>query len=243
MSEPLQQTLKDLDRAICESLHPKSEASRKGWPKFKAKDIGDGFRILRTVREDRKKRRGERHEGHRQARVHGFVLLTAGGFLARMATNTRLSMPRTISRMTKENVHTRQKAVVGVAESATGKGRLRHRPQSSGKVSPTYLPQPYRRERRGLARAAGLKARLSVASAPATIVFANENAIRARWPEGVCSSCRMRTARGVDRPKPGGLLDHAAAHAGAAAAEHDRAVVVVVAADVNHHGVVADFVE
>ena len=81
MSEPLQQTLKDLDRAICESLHSKSEASRKGWPKFKAKDIGDGFRILRTVREDRKKRRGERHEGHRQARVHGFVLLTAGRFL------------------------------------------------------------------------------------------------------------------------------------------------------------------
>ena len=45
MSQPLQQTLMDLDRAICESLHPKSEASRKGWPKFKAKDIGDGFRI------------------------------------------------------------------------------------------------------------------------------------------------------------------------------------------------------
>lgn len=45
MSQPLQQTLRDLDRAICESLHPKSEASRKGWPKFKAKDIGDGFRI------------------------------------------------------------------------------------------------------------------------------------------------------------------------------------------------------
>ena len=45
MSQPLQQALKDLDRAIADSLRPKSDSARKEWPKFKSKDIGDGFRI------------------------------------------------------------------------------------------------------------------------------------------------------------------------------------------------------
>ena len=45
MSQPLQQTLRDLDRAIRDSFRPKNDPARKGWPKFKAKDIGDGFRI------------------------------------------------------------------------------------------------------------------------------------------------------------------------------------------------------
>lgn len=45
MSQPLQQALKDLDRAIADSFRPKSDSARKEWPKFKSKDIGDGFRI------------------------------------------------------------------------------------------------------------------------------------------------------------------------------------------------------
>ena len=45
MSQPLQQALKDLDRAIADSFRPKSDPARKEWPKFKSKDIGDGFRI------------------------------------------------------------------------------------------------------------------------------------------------------------------------------------------------------
>lgn len=45
MSQPLQQALKDLDRAIADSFRPKSDSARKEWPKFKTKDIGDGFRI------------------------------------------------------------------------------------------------------------------------------------------------------------------------------------------------------
>ena len=45
MSQPLQQALRDLDRAIGDSFRPNSDPAHKGWPKFKAKDIGDGFRI------------------------------------------------------------------------------------------------------------------------------------------------------------------------------------------------------
>ena len=45
MSQPLQQTLRDLDRAVRDSFRPQNDAARKGWPKFKVKDIGDGFRI------------------------------------------------------------------------------------------------------------------------------------------------------------------------------------------------------
>ena len=45
MSQPLQQALKDLDRAIADSFRPKSDSAHKEWPKFKSKDIGDGFRI------------------------------------------------------------------------------------------------------------------------------------------------------------------------------------------------------
>ena len=44
-AQPLQQALLDLDRAISDSFRPKSDPAHKGWPKFKAKDIGDGFRI------------------------------------------------------------------------------------------------------------------------------------------------------------------------------------------------------
>ena len=45
MSQPLQQALRDLDRAIGDSFRPMSDPAHKGWPKFKAKDIGDGFRV------------------------------------------------------------------------------------------------------------------------------------------------------------------------------------------------------
>ena len=45
MSQPLQQALRDLDRAVRDSFRPKSDPAHKQWPKFKAKDIGDGFRI------------------------------------------------------------------------------------------------------------------------------------------------------------------------------------------------------
>lgn len=45
LSQPLQQALKDLDRAIADSFRPKSDPARKEWPKFNSKDIGDGFRI------------------------------------------------------------------------------------------------------------------------------------------------------------------------------------------------------
>ena len=45
MSQPLQQTLRDLDRAIKDSFRPKDDPARKQWPKFKARDAGDGFRI------------------------------------------------------------------------------------------------------------------------------------------------------------------------------------------------------
>ena len=45
MAQPLQQALLDLDRAISDSFRPKSDPAHKGWPKFKAKDIGDGFRF------------------------------------------------------------------------------------------------------------------------------------------------------------------------------------------------------
>ena len=45
MSQPLQQTLRDLDKAIRDSFRPKDDPARKEWPKFKARDAGDGFRI------------------------------------------------------------------------------------------------------------------------------------------------------------------------------------------------------
>lgn len=45
MSQPLQQTLLDLDRAIQDSFRPKDDPAQKKWPKFKARDAGDGFRI------------------------------------------------------------------------------------------------------------------------------------------------------------------------------------------------------
>ena len=45
MSQPLQQSLRDLDRAVRDSFRPKNDPARKEWPKFKVRDIGDGFRI------------------------------------------------------------------------------------------------------------------------------------------------------------------------------------------------------
>lgn len=47
MSQALQQVLRDLDRAIKDSFRPKGDPARKEWPKFKAKDVGDGFRSSR----------------------------------------------------------------------------------------------------------------------------------------------------------------------------------------------------
>ena len=41
IAQPLQQSLKDLDRAIADSFRPKRDSARKEWPKFKSKDIGD----------------------------------------------------------------------------------------------------------------------------------------------------------------------------------------------------------
>ena len=37
MSQPLQQALKDLDRAIADSFRPTSDPARKEWPKFENK--------------------------------------------------------------------------------------------------------------------------------------------------------------------------------------------------------------
>lgn len=45
MSQPLQQALRDLSLAIRDTFRPKGDPARKEWPRFKAKDIGDGFRI------------------------------------------------------------------------------------------------------------------------------------------------------------------------------------------------------
>ena len=43
-SQALQQTLMDLDRAIKDTFRKKGDPAKKRWPRFKAKDIGDGFR-------------------------------------------------------------------------------------------------------------------------------------------------------------------------------------------------------
>ena len=45
MSQPLQQTLRDLDKAIRDSFRPKDDPARTEGPKFTARDAGDGFRI------------------------------------------------------------------------------------------------------------------------------------------------------------------------------------------------------
>ena len=44
-SQALQQTLMDQHTAIEDAFRKGSDPARKGWPKFKAKDCGDGFRI------------------------------------------------------------------------------------------------------------------------------------------------------------------------------------------------------
>ena len=45
MSQPLQQTLMDLDRSVQDFLRKPGDPAKKDWPRFKAKDIGDGFRV------------------------------------------------------------------------------------------------------------------------------------------------------------------------------------------------------
>ena len=45
MSQPLQQTLMDQCRAVSDFFRKKDDPAKKGWPRFKAKDIGDGFRL------------------------------------------------------------------------------------------------------------------------------------------------------------------------------------------------------
>ena len=44
-SQPLQQTLMDLCKGISDSFHKSGDPAKKGWPHFKSKDIGDGFRL------------------------------------------------------------------------------------------------------------------------------------------------------------------------------------------------------
>ena len=45
MSQPLQQTLMDLDRSVQDFFRQPGDPAKKGWPQFQAKDIGDGFRL------------------------------------------------------------------------------------------------------------------------------------------------------------------------------------------------------
>lgn len=45
IAQSLQQGLRDLSRAVRDTFRPKGDPARKEWPRFKAKDIGDGFRI------------------------------------------------------------------------------------------------------------------------------------------------------------------------------------------------------
>lgn len=51
-SQALQQALMDLDRAIKDSFRKKGDPAKKSWPRFKAKDIGDGFRIPQVKSQD-----------------------------------------------------------------------------------------------------------------------------------------------------------------------------------------------
>lgn len=44
-SQPLQQTLMDLCKGISDSFRKSGDPAKKGWPHFKSKDIGDGFRL------------------------------------------------------------------------------------------------------------------------------------------------------------------------------------------------------
>lgn len=44
-SQPLQQTLMDLSRGLSDYFRKKADPAKKGWPHFKSKDIGDGFRL------------------------------------------------------------------------------------------------------------------------------------------------------------------------------------------------------
>ena len=44
-SQPLQQTLMDLSRGISDCFRKNGDPAKKGWPHFKSKDIGDGFRL------------------------------------------------------------------------------------------------------------------------------------------------------------------------------------------------------
>ena len=44
-SQTLQQTLKDQTRGTSDSFRKKGDPAKKGWPRFKSKDIGDGFRL------------------------------------------------------------------------------------------------------------------------------------------------------------------------------------------------------
>ena len=50
--QALQQTLMDLDRAIKDTFRKKGDPAKKRWPRFKAKDIGDGFRLPQVKPQD-----------------------------------------------------------------------------------------------------------------------------------------------------------------------------------------------
>ena len=52
-SQALQQTLMDLDRAIKDTFRKKGDPAKKRWPRFKAKDIGDGTLIPGKVKQIR----------------------------------------------------------------------------------------------------------------------------------------------------------------------------------------------
>ena len=51
-SQALQQTLMDLERAIKDTFRKKGDPAKKRWPRFKAKDIGDGFRLPQVKPQD-----------------------------------------------------------------------------------------------------------------------------------------------------------------------------------------------
>ena len=52
MSQPLQQALMDLDRSVQDYFRKPGDPAKKGWPRFQAKDIGDGFRLPQVKPDD-----------------------------------------------------------------------------------------------------------------------------------------------------------------------------------------------
>ena len=52
VAQSLQQTLMDLDRSVQDFFRKRGDPAKKGWPRFQAKDIGDGFRVPQVKSSD-----------------------------------------------------------------------------------------------------------------------------------------------------------------------------------------------